>query len=712
MATKKIRMGVDVGGTFTDFVLVDDHRSLIFLGKQLTTPRDPSVAIVEGVTRLLREADVPIARLDAIVHGTTLVTNTVIERKGARVGLITTKGFRDSLEMGREIRYDLYDLNLEKPAPLVPRHLRREVDERIDASGQVLRPFDADGFLRVVDELLAEGVEAIAVSFLHSFRNDAHERAALKLLRASHPDLPVTLGSDVAPEIREYERANTAVTNSYVLPMMRRYLARLSDQLAEIGHGGTLSIMLSGGGLTTVEAAAQWPVHLIESGPAAGATAAALYAELTDTDHLISFDMGGTTAKMCLIEHGAPEYSSEFEAGRVKRFRKGSGLPLKVPVIDLIEIGAGGGSTAWIDAMGLLKVGPESAGSEPGPVCYARGGKQPAVTDADLVLGYLSPDFFLGGEMALDLDGVRRAIEGRIARPLDMSVAQAAAGIHAIVNENMAAATRMYIAEKGRDPRRYAMIAFGGAGPVHAYALAKLLKLRRVICPVGAGVMSALGFLVAAPTADLVRSFRVRIDGVDWSAVEALFAEMKSAAIARLGEAGVRPEEIQFARRAEMRHLGQGFEITVPLPDESLDAGSSALVAERFYARYEELFGRRIEGVAIEAITWRLRASVPRPDVTIRFAGAQGEHAVAVKGERSVHFLGAGYLPCRVYDRYALKPGDRFRGPAVVEERESTTVIGPDATASVDSLLNLVIDIDEPAASSGADEGTAHANNR
>jgi N-methylhydantoinase A len=485
MAMDRVRVGVDVGGTFTDFVLVDDHRKLIFLGKQLTTPRDPSKAIVEGIQRILKDAGVDIAKLDGIVHGTTLVTNTVIERKGAKVGLITAKGFRDVLGMGQEIRYDLYDLFLEKPQPLVPRHLRAEADARIDATGAVLRPLDTDSFRAAVDHLVAQGIEALAISFLHAYRNDAHERAALAMVRQSHPNLPVTLGSEIAPEIREYERGNTAVANAYVQPLMQLYLARLADQLPGLGHRGNLSIMLSAGGLTTVDTASKFPIQLIESGPAAGAIAAALYAPLTATDHLIFFDMGGTTAKMCLIEHGAPEHASTFEAGRVKRFRKGSGLPLKAPVIDLIEIGAGGGSTAWIDGMGLLKVGPESAGSEPGPVCYRRGGTAPAVTDSDLLLGHLSPDFFLGGDMALDLAAVRDAVRTRIAGPLGLDVTEAAAGIHAIVNENMAAATRMYIAEKGRDPRRYTMIAFGGAGPVHAYGLAKLLKLRRLICPAG-----------------------------------------------------------------------------------------------------------------------------------------------------------------------------------------------------------------------------------
>ena len=696
MAMDCIRVGVDVGGTFTDFVLVDDHRKLIFLGKQLTTPRDPSKAIIEGVQRILKEAGVDVGRLDGIVHGTTLVTNTVIERKGAKVGLITTKGFRDVLEMGHEIRYDLYDLFLEKPKPLVPRHLRAEADERIDATGAVLRPLDKDALREAVNRLVAEGIEALAISFLHAYRNDAHERETLAIVKQDHPDLPVTLGSEIAPEIREYERGNTAAANAYVQPLMQRYLARLADQLKDLGHRGNLSIMLSAGGLTTIGTASKFPVQLIESGPAAGAIAAALYAKLTGTDHLISFDMGGTTAKMCLIEHGAPEHSNEFEAGRVKRFRKGSGLPLKVPVIDLIEIGAGGGSTAWIDGMGLLKVGPESAGSEPGPVCYHRGGTQPAVTDADLLLGYLSPDFFLGGDMALDIAAVRDAVKTKIAGPLGLDVAQAAAGIHAIVNENMAAATRMYIAEKGHDPRRYTMVAFGGAGPVHAYGLAKLLKLRRLICPLGAGVMSALGFLVAAPAVDLVRSYVTRLEAADWSLVNSFFAEMETTAIERLVEAGARREAIRFERRAEMRHVGQGFEINVPLPDSTLNAETLDSVHALFFTKYEELFGRRIEGVGIEALTWRLHASAPQSEVTLSFAGQKADTGKRIKGERKVYFPETGYRPCPVYNRYALRPGDTFRGPAVVEERESTTVIGPASIVQVDEFLNLVIDIDQP----------------
>ncbi len=677
---KRIRIGIDVGGTFTDFVLVDEFTDQIHTGKLLTTPGDPSDAILAGTERLLREAAIDIGRLHSVIHGTTLVTNTLIERKGAKVGLITTKGFRDTLEMGREIRYDLYDLMFERPEPIVPRQLRREVDERLDPAGRVLRPLQPDDVRTVARSLKAAGVEAIAVSLMHAYRNDVHERLAQEIVAAELPGLPITLSSAVAPEIREYERTNTACVNAYVQPLMQRYLARLDERLRALGLQGTLYVMLSGGGISTLRAAEAFPVRLIESGPAAGAMAASYYGMLTKSDHLISFDMGGTTAKMCLVDDGRPEHAHEFEAARVRRFRKGSGLPLKVPVVDLIEIGAGGGSLARIDAMGLLKVGPESAGAEPGPVCYGRGGTQPTVTDADLLLGYLSPDYFLGGEM--------------IARPLGLDVTAAAAGIHSIVNENMAAATRMYIAEKGRDPRRYAMIAFGGAGPVHAYGVAKLLKLKRVISPLGAGVTSALGFLVAAPAIDYVRSYVSRLDNLDWAHLNRLFDDMARDARALLLEAGADAARIEVRRQADMRHVGQGFEIAVPVPDGRLDPGSLDVMKALFLDTYQQLFDRRLPEVPIEALTWRLNATGPVPNVQLNFAGQRTRATDPVKGTRPVWFADTGFAPCRVYDRYALAAGMKFAGPAVIEERESTTVAGPDARITVDQYLNLIIDIE------------------
>ena len=691
-----IRVGVDVGGTFTDFVLVDENRDLIFTGKRLTTSEDPSVAITEGLERLVEEAGTSVPELDAVVHGTTLVANTMIERKGAKIGLITTAGFRDSLEMGREIRYDLYDLFFERPKPLAPRFLRLAIDERVNSNGEVLRPLDESGLQDAAQQLKEEGVEAIAICFMHSYANDSHERRAKEVLEAAFPNIPITTSTEVAPEIREYERANTACANAYVLPLMQRYLGDLSDKLSALGLKQPLYLMQSSGGIASVETGRKAPIHLIESGPAAGATAGAFYGRLTDTHHLISFDMGGTTAKMCLIEEFEPEHAHEFEAGRVRRFKKGSGLPLKVPVIDLIEIGAGGGSLARVDNMGLLKVGPDSSGSDPGPVCYGQGGTQPAVTDADLLLGYLSPEYFLGGEMDLDLSSVEGAVQDTLASATGLSVTDVAAGIHSIVNENMAAATRMYIAEKGRDPRRYALVASGGAGPVHAYGMAKLLKINRVICPLGAGVLSALGFLVAAPGTDAVRSYVSRLETLDWNRLNDLFAKMEAEALAQIHEAGADPSTVSMRRRADMRYSGQGFEIDVPVPEGKLDGSSAATIRQIFLDRYQELFGRQISDLPIEALTWRVYASGPTPHVELNFAGQQIDENPADKGEREVYFPETGYAACKIYNRYALKPGASFRGPAVIEERESTAVAGPDTTVSIDKYLNLIIDIDAP----------------
>lgn len=691
---KRVRVGVDVGGTFTDFVLVDEDRDLIFTGKRLTTSEDPSIAITEGVARLLKEAGTDARRLDSVVHGTTLVTNTIIERTGAKVGLITSMGFRDALEMGREIRYDLYDLFLESPPTLVPRYLRCEVAGRVAPDGAVLQDFDEKGFREVARKLVEdEKVEAIAVCFMHAYRNPEHERRAKAILAEAFGGVPVTISSEVAPEIREFERTSTTCANAYVQPMMLRYLERLDNNLRDMGLNGALYVMLSGGGITTVRSAQAYPIRLVESGPAAGAMAASFYSGLTGVDNLISFDMGGTTAKMCLIDGGRPDRKHDFEAGRVRRFMKGSGLPLKVSVVDMIEIGAGGGSLAHIDGMGLLKVGPRSAGSNPGPVCYNLGGTEPAVTDADLFLGYLNPDYFLGGEMKLDMTTVERAIGAKLAEPLGLSTLEAAVGIHDIVNENMAAATRMHLAEKGRDPRRYAMIAFGGAGPVHAYNLARLLKLGRLIVPLGAGVTSALGFLVAAPAIDYVRSYVSRLEQIDWPHLNALFGEMEDEARDLLIEAGARPDEITMTRSADMRHVGQGFEISVPAPNGTLDAAASAGLRESFFTAYQQLFERTVREVPIEALNWRLAASAPVPNIALNFGGQPVGSGKALKGQRDVYFAETGFAPCKVYDRYALKPGDTLEGPAVVEERESTTVVGPGAKVSVDGFHNLVIEM-------------------
>ena len=688
------RIGVDVGGTFTDFVLHDPARNLVATGKRLTTPDDPSEAIVAGIARLLEETGLKPGDLHSIVHGTTLVTNTIIERTGCKVGLLTTDGFRDSIEIGRETRYDLYDLFLEAPPTLVPRHLRLEVPERLDVQGQILLPLDEAALIAAARQLVeVEKVEALAIGFLHAWRDPRHERRAAEVIRGLYPDLPMTLSSAVAPEIREFERISTACANAYVQPRMQRYLAKLEASLAAMGVTGALYVMLSGGGIASVQEAKDYPIRLIESGPAAGAMAASWLAQRAGLDQVISYDMGGTTAKMCLIQNGAPDRKFDFEAGRVRRFQKGSGLPLKVSVVDMIEIGAGGGSIARVDpASGLMKVGPRSAGAKPGPICYGRGGVEPTVTDSDLVLGRLDPAYFLGGEMALDLPAVTRAVSGDLSAKLGVSADDAALGIRRIVDETMAAATRMHMAEKGRDPRRFTLIAFGGAGPVHACDLARLLKIKRVLVPLGAGVASAIGFLVAPPATDLVRSLVGRLERLDWAKIAALYAEMVAEARGLLLGAGADPADIIYKPAADMRYVGQGFEIPVPMPSLTPGQQDIAAIEESFLAAYRERFGRALDGLPIEALTWRLAASAPGRDIAME--GAQkSESGEARRGTRRALFEGHGWCDCAVYDRYRLAPGTIFAGPALVEERESTCVIPPGAQVSVDRHRNLVIEL-------------------
>ncbi|MCA3315309.1 MAG: hydantoinase/oxoprolinase family protein, partial [Roseomonas sp.] len=505
----------------------------------------------------------------------------------------------------------------------------------------------------------------------------------------------MTLSSAVAPEIREFERISTACANAYVQPRMQRYLAKLEASLAAMGVTGALYVMLSGGGIASVQEAKEYPIRLIESGPAAGAMAASWLAQRAGLDQVISYDMGGTTAKMCLIQNGTPDRKFDFEAGRVRRFQKGSGLPLKVSVVDMIEIGAGGGSIARVDpASGLMKVGPRSAGAKPGPICYRRGGVEPTVTDSDLVLGRLDPAYFLGGEMALDLPAVTRTVSGDLSAKLGVSADDAALGIRRIVDETMAAATRMHMAEKGRDPRRFTLIAFGGAGPVHACDLARLLKIKRVLVPLGAGVASAIGFLVAPPATDLVRSLVGRLERLDWAKVAALYAEMVAEARGLLLGAGADPADIIYKPAADMRYVGQGFEIPVPMPSLAPGQDDVAAIAENFLAAYRERFGRALDGLPIEALTWRLAASAPGRDIAMEGA-QQAEAGEAQRGVRLALFEGHGWCNCAVYDRYRLGPGAAFAGPALVEERESTCVIPPGALVSVDRHRNLIIELSQ-----------------
>ena len=519
----EVRLGVDVGGTFTDFVAHDSDTGFFSIGKTLTSQDDLAVGIVRGTRETAERSGFIVSDISLVTYGTTLVANLLLERKGVKVGLITTEGFRDVLETGTEQRYDMYDLTARRAEPLVPRHLRRPVPERMSFDGEVLVPLDLGTLDQIVATFEKSGVETIAVALLHSYRNPSHELAIRDYLSARHPHYAVSLSSEIAPEVREYPRTSTTVANAYVDPPLRKHLAEMEHGLKSLGFGGIIYLMLSEGGITTLEAARSFPVRLIESGPAAGAMAAAYYGETLGYQDLLSFDMGGTTAKLCLITDGSPSRTNEFEAAREHRFKKGSGLTLKVPAIDMIEIGAGGGSIAYIDPLGLMKVGPQSAGADPGPACYGLGGKEPTVSDADLVLGLLNPDYFLGGEMALDPDAARTAIEARLAAPMGMSVTQAARGIHEVVNENMGTAARMHAAEQGLDIRGSALVAFGGAGPVHAYGVAKLLGLNKVICPLGAGVMSSLGMLVAPKSYSAVQSYISQLDDVDWGHVNDIF---------------------------------------------------------------------------------------------------------------------------------------------------------------------------------------------
>ncbi|MBI3798923.1 MAG: hydantoinase/oxoprolinase family protein [Deltaproteobacteria bacterium] len=691
MKSQTYRLGVDIGGTFTDIFLLSAAGEVV-IGKVLTTPRDPAEAVVTGLRVLLHEQGIAPALVTHLVHGTTLITNAIIERKGAKTGLLTTKGFRDALEIGRERRYDIYDISLENPAPLVPRFLRREVTERLDNTGRVITPLDPDEAVEVIRSLVADGVEALAVCLLHSFRNPTHELFIKTLVAAHFPHLACSLSFEVMPEIREYERTSTTVANVYVKPLAQQYLNKLNADLRALGLPRDIFIMLSNGGITSCGVAGEYPIRLIESGPAAGALAAVFYGTRKKLERVISFDMGGTTAKICLIDHGKPLLSTDFEAARVYRFKKGSGLPLKVPVIEMIEIGAGGGSIARVDKLGLLKVGPDSAGAEPGPVCYDRGGEEPTVTDADLMLGYLSPDYFLGGKMRLNLDKARQAIADKIARPLKVDLLRAAWGIHQVVNENMANAARIHLVEKGRDPRDYNLIAFGGAGPVHAYRVAERLKLKTLVCPLAAGVTSAFGMLTAPLAFDFVQSYVTSLSDLDFAVLERLYADMEKRGHDLLAAAGVEGE-LTLTRSADMRYLHQGFEIRVPLPAAQLTNDDLPALRQAFAEEYERLYKRLNPGVEVEVVNWRLVAAGPQPHIALQPPANMGRSLTAAhKGERPVYMPEHnGFTPCPVYDRYLLPVGTTFSGPAIVEERECTVVIGPGAKASIDEEQNLVI---------------------
>ena len=692
----RYHFGFDIGGTFTDFVLCDTQTGQIETYKTLTTPSAPAQAVIEGWDVLLERVGASGADVALSIHGTTLITNALIERKGGRTAMVTTQGFSDLLDTQREMRYDIYDLHSPPVTPLVPRALRTEVDERLDGFGNVVTPLAPDTLETLRAFLNEREVQAVAVCLMHAYRNPVHEQMVGTWLSEHFPQVTVALSSEVAPEIREYERMSTTVANAYVQPLTSRYLHSLQTQLTERGYSRELYLMLSSGGITVAATAARFPIRLVESGPAAGALAAVFYGKLTGQADLVSFDMGGTTAKICVITDGKPLMTNTFEIARMHRFKRGSGLPVRIPAIELIEIGAGGGSIANIDGLGLLKVGPQSAGADPGPASYGRGGTQPTVTDANLLLGYLNPDYFLGGRLALDVAAAERAAQP-LADTLGLSMAETAFGIYKVVNESMIAATRVHVAERGVDPRRMVLLAFGGAGPLHADAIARALKMRGFMIPTGAGVASAVGFLTAPTAFDLARTSALKLSDATLSKFDALYDELVDEGRATLQRAGVVPEAMQFVRRADMRHVGQGHEITVELPAGTPSESGIEAIREAFFAAYEVVYGYAHRHLELEIMTCRLTASGGTPTLELdRADEGMPDAEAALKSHRQVYLSSVrDYVEVPVYERTAFQAGMRFVGPALVEESDSTTLIDAGTTVSIDVYRNILVLFDQ-----------------
>ncbi len=679
------RVAFDVGGTFTDIVVANGDGSLT-IEKVLTTPEAPEVGARAGTEAALARVGSRVDGVELGVHGTTLVANAIIERRGARVGMLTTLGFEDAIEIGLGERYDMYDLFLPFPPPLVERRLRLGVPGRIAPDGSELEPLDEDAVLAASAELAAEDVEAVAICFIHAYANPTHERRAAALVRELYPHLAVSLSSEVAGQLGEYERFSTTVANAYVQPLADRYLGEIDRWLVN----GRLLLMGSNGGTLSVDAARRQPITMIESGPAAGALAAAAYARRLGREHVVSFDMGGTTAKVCLIDAADPMMSPDFEAARAERFKPGSGIPLRIPVINLIESGAGGGSIARMNELGLMKVGPRSAGSDPGPACYGRGGTEPTVTDANVLLGYIGATSFLGGSMSLDVDAAAGAVGG-LAETLGLDLVRTAWGIHDLVNENMAAAMRSHVAERNRDARRYSLLAFGGAGPVHAVAVARKVGIREVIVPLGAGVTSALGLLTAPMAVDLVQSAPSRLSEVDWPAVARLLDDLEQRARGELFLDGVAADAITVERAVDMRYVGQAHEITVRLPVAPTDPAVEEALRRSFDGTYQSLYSVLNDSFPVEVLNWRVRLAGPSTDL---WFGAQPDPAGAERPPRSIwEPSSSSFVEAPVYLQSAMAADVAYAGPLIVEQRETTAVLGATDRAAIDGFGNLVIEV-------------------
>jgi N-methylhydantoinase A len=679
MTSSSARLGVDIGGTFTDVVLEVAGRS--FSAKVLTTYAAPETAIVAGMHQVCAEAGIDPSRIDQIIHGTTLATNALIERRGARTALITTEGFRDVIEMRTESRFEQYDLNLTLPEPLLPRNLRFTVPERISAKGAVLRALDRHAVEQVADRIIAAGIQSVAVGLIHSYLNPHHEQMVRDVLLARQPGLSVSISSEVSPQMREYERFNTVVANAYIKPLMASYLGRLEGRLRDEGLRCPVFLMHSGGGIISLRDAAEFPVRLVESGPAGGAVFAAHIAARYGLDKVLSFDMGGTTAKICLIRNQTPKTARVFEVARTYRFKKGSGMPISIPVIDMVEIGAGGGSLASVDSLRQIRVGPESAGSEPGPACYGRGGVRPAVTDADLVLGKLDPKGFAGGSITLDPALSRAALTTDVGAPLGMDAIGAGFGLSEVVDENMANAARVHAVENGEDLSDYTMIAFGGAAPLHAGRLCEKLGVRRCLVPPGAGVGSAIGFLRAPFSFEANRSVYMRLSDFDAEAIKALLGDLRAEATGFVRSCDA-DSPIACSVKVYMRYIGQGWEIPVDLTEAQAANPDAARFAARFEEDYGRLFGRPVQGMDIEITVWSVNASTP-PDPVVRLDEMQACSPVSTPSERQMFDPAkGGFAPAAVIARAALAAGESVAGPAAITESE-TTIIVPASRAAL-----------------------------
>jgi N-methylhydantoinase A len=685
------RLAVDIGGTFTDIVLLSGERR--WVAKLLTTPRAPEVAVIEGARGVLEAAGIGFSDVGLFVHGTTLATNAIIERKGARTALIATDGFRDVIEIADEGRFDQYDINIVKPVPLVPRELRFTVPERMDVHGAVRLPLD-EAAVRAVARRLAElDIEAVAVALIHAYANPAHEERIGAILAELCPRLSVTLSSQACPEAREYERTSTAIANAYVQPLMAGYLRRLEREMGKLGLASPIHLMTSGGSLASLETAARFPVRLVESGPAGGAILAGHIALARGERRILSFDMGGTTAKICLIDDGEPLKARTFEVDRQSRFKKGSGTPLRIPIIEMVEIGAGGGSVARVDALQRILVGPDSAGAEPGPACYARGGTEPTVTDADLAIGKIDPARFAGGKIAVDPARAEAALDSGIgARLSGMDAERAAVAVAEIVDENMANAARVHAVERGVALSDRTLVAFGGAAPLHASRIAEKLGIGRIIVPPDAGVGSAIGFLAAPAAYELVRSRYMRLDRFDAAAATELIGGMQREAMAHArAAAGDRP--VSSRRSAFMRYAGQGHEISVTLPDRPLEPGDAATFRQAFEAEYTRLFARYIPGAVIEIMSWVVLATTDT-EMPRQLGKAAPQPAPAPAGERSVFDARLGRrIPVPVYERSRLAAGVAIAGPALVVEEGTSTYVSPSFDLAVDAGGALVLTV-------------------